>query len=120
VPTARHNEVNASARLVLNIHRDSMARNGWSPATRMFEAAGAAACQVTDAFDGLEEFFLPGEEILVAHSAEDVARFVREVSEEQAREIGAAARRKALREHTYQQRAELMDSIVRAPTGSVG
>ena len=66
VPTGRHNAVNASARLVLNIHRDSMVQNGWSPATRMFEAAGAASCQVTDAWEGIEDFFAPGEEILVA------------------------------------------------------
>jgi spore maturation protein CgeB len=118
VPTARHNEVNANARLVLNIHRESMARNGWSPATRMFEAAGAAACQVTDAFRGLEDFFAPGEEILVAESAEDVAAHVRRTGQEEATRIGEAARRRALRDHTYRQRAELMDSIVRAPTGS--
>jgi hypothetical protein len=60
VPTARHNEVNANARLVLNIHRDSMVRNGWSPATRMFEAAGAAACQVTDAGRGSRTSSAPG------------------------------------------------------------
>jgi spore maturation protein CgeB len=118
VPTARHNEVNASARLVLNIHRESMARNGWSPATRMFEAAGAAACQITDAFQGLEEFFAPGREILVAESAEDVAAHVRQVGEQEAARIGQAARRRALRDHTYRQRAELMDSVVRATTGS--
>jgi spore maturation protein CgeB len=115
VPTARHNRVNAAARLVMNIHRESMVENGWSPATRMFEAAGAAACQVTDAWQGIEEFFQPGEEILVARSAEEVARWVREVSDVRAREIGAAARRRALRDHTYAQRAHQMDGVLRAP-----
>lgn len=119
VPTAQHNEVNASARIVLNVHRDSMARNGWSPATRMFEAAGAAACQVTDYMRGLELFFEPGEEILVAENGEDVARYVREISNEQAREIGEAAKRRALASHTYQSRAELLDEILRRP-GSAG
>ncbi|MBV9774582.1 MAG: glycosyltransferase, partial [Gemmatimonadetes bacterium] len=115
VPTARHNEVNAAARLVLNVHRESMVENGWSPATRMFEAAGAAACQVTDAWHGIEEFFEPGEEILVAANAEEVARWVRAVDDAQARGIGEAARRRALRDHTYGQRARLLDSILRAP-----
>ena len=115
VPTARHNEVNAAARLVLNVHRESMVENGWSPATRMFEAAGAAACQVTDAWEGIEEFFGPGEEILVARDAEEVARWVREVDDARAREIGEAARRRALRDHTYAQRARLMDGVLRAP-----
>ena len=115
VPTARHNEVNASARLVLNVHRQSMVENGWSPATRMFEAAGAASCQVTDAMPGIEDFFAPGEEILVAADGADVARLVREVTNADARRIGEAARRRALASHTYAKRAEVMDAVLRAP-----
>lgn len=114
VPTSRHNAVNASARLVLNIHRDSMVQNGWSPATRMFEAAGAASCQVTDAWRGIEDFFTPGEEILVAGSAEDVAQLVRSVDDERARMIGQAGRARALADHTYTQRARQMDAVLRA------
>jgi spore maturation protein CgeB len=119
VPTYRHNEVNANARLVLNVHRDSMIENGWSPATRMFEAAGAASCQVTDAMRGIEEFFTPGQEILVAGDGADVARLVREVGDEDARRIGGAARARALASHTYARRAEVMDAVLRAPVGSV-
>ena len=115
VPTAKHNALNASARLVLNIHRESMVENGWSPATRMFEAAGAASCQVTDAMPGIEDFFTPGEEILVAQNGEDVARLVREVSDADARRIGEAARKRALAEHTYAARAGVMDAVLRAP-----
>jgi spore maturation protein CgeB len=114
VPTGRHNAVNASARLVLNVHRDSMVQNGWSPATRMFEAAGAASCQVTDAWQGIEDFFAPGEEILVAAGAEEVARLVRSVDDERARRIGQAGRRRALADHTYAQRARQMDALLRA------
>ncbi|MDQ3557302.1 MAG: glycosyltransferase [Gemmatimonadota bacterium] len=118
VPTARHNAVNAAARLVLNVHRDSMVENGWSPATRMFEAAGAASCQVSDAWRGIEDFFEPGREILVAEDAEGVARWVRDMDDAGARRIGEAAHRRALRSHTYAQRAELLDAILRAPVGS--
>jgi spore maturation protein CgeB len=114
VPTAAHNETNAAARLVLNIHRESMVENGWSPATRMFEAAGAAACQVTDVWRGIEEFFEPGEEILLAEDAGAVARYVRSVSQPDARRIGENARRRALREHTYTRRAVAVDEILRA------
>lgn len=114
VPTSRHNAVNASARLVLNVHRESMVRNGWSPATRMFEAAGAASCQVTDAWEGIEDFFAPGEEILVAASAEEVARLVRSVDDARARRIGEAGRRRALADHTYTRRARRMDAVLRA------
>jgi spore maturation protein CgeB len=115
VPTARHNEVNASARLVLNVHRESMVENGWSPATRMFEAAGAASCQVTDAWEGIEDFFAPGAEILVAASGEEVAAAVRGVGDARAREIGEAGRRRALAAHTYDRRAREMDAVLRAP-----
>jgi spore maturation protein CgeB len=118
VPTARHNEVNAAARLVLNVHRDSMVQNGFSPATRMFEAAGAAACQVTDAWVGIEEFFAPGTEILVASNAEEVAALVRSTSDDDARRIGEAARERAVSAHTYAQRAALLDTILRTPVGS--
>jgi spore maturation protein CgeB len=119
VPTARHNEVNASARLVLNVHRASMVENGWSPATRMFEAAGAAACQVTDAWEGIGDFFAPGEEILVAAGPEDVARHLREVDAARARRIGRAARRRALADHTYAQRARVLDGVLRGAAEAV-
>jgi spore maturation protein CgeB len=118
VPTARHNAVNASARLVLNVHRESMVENGWSPATRMFEAAGAAACQVTDAWEGIADFFAPGEEILVAASGKEVAELVRTVGDGRARGMGEAGRRRALAQHTYAQRARELDAILRAPVES--
>lgn len=118
VPTARHNAVNASARLVLNVHRESMVANGWSPATRMFEAAGAAAPQITDAWEGIGEFFTPGTEILVARDGAEVANLVRTTDTATARQIGAAGRRRALANHTYAQRAGLVDMILRAPVGS--
>ncbi|HEY5958164.1 MAG TPA: glycosyltransferase [Polyangiaceae bacterium] len=53
-----------------------MARAGYSPATRVFEAAGAGACMVSDEWDGIERFFEPGLEILVAKDSEEVARYL--------------------------------------------
>jgi spore maturation protein CgeB len=113
VPTGRHNALNGAARLVLNIHRSSMVENGYSPATRMFEAAGAAACQVTDAWTGIDEFFEPDQEIFVAADATALAGLVHSVSPERAARVGAAARRRALRDHTYGSRAERVDRILR-------
>lgn len=113
VPTARHNALNGAARLVLNIHRRSMVENGYSPATRMFEAAGAAACQVTDAWTGIEEFFEPDDEIFVADSTASLAALVRAVEPERAARVGAAARRRALRDHTYSSRARQVDDMLR-------
>jgi spore maturation protein CgeB len=118
IPTARHNSVNGSARLVLNIHRESMVANGWSPATRMFEAAGAAAPQITDAWEGIADFFAPGREILVARDGAEVAELVRATDTATARRLGDAGRRRALANHTYAQRAALVDTILREPVGS--
>ncbi|HET9985079.1 MAG TPA: glycosyltransferase [Longimicrobiales bacterium] len=112
VPTALHNAINCSARLVLNVHREAMARNGYSPATRMFEAAGAGACQITDAWPGIEHFFEPDREILVAEGAADIVRFVRETPERRVREIGAAARARAVRDHSYAGRARQVDEAL--------
>ena len=105
VPTAAHNALNCSALAVLNVARDSMAEVGFSPATRVFEAAGAAACLITDAWEGIEIFLKPNEEILVARDGAEVAEHVAALSPERARAIGRAARARCLAEHTYAQRA---------------
>jgi spore maturation protein CgeB len=114
VPTAAHNLANSSARLVLNIARESMAATGFSPATRLFEAAGAGACVITDAWEGIEMFFKPEQEILIAHDGNEVANHVRNVPAERARAIGAAARARCLREHLYSQRAAQVHEVLTA------
>ena len=112
VYTGDHNAFNCSSRAVLNISRESMAQYGFSPATRVFEAAGAAACLITDAWEGIDSFLTPDSEVLVAHSGSEVARLLEELSGERARAIGEAARKKVLAEHTYRQRGELVESIL--------
>ena len=77
VYTADHNAFNCTPRAVLNVSRDSMARYGFSPATRVFEAAGAGACLITDAWEGIEQFLEPGREVLVARDGDEVAEHVR-------------------------------------------
>jgi spore maturation protein CgeB len=113
VGTALHNAINSSARMVLNINRDSMAKVGFSPPTRVFEAAGAAACLITDHWTGVEQFFRVEFEILVAKDAGDVVAFLRNTSTERARSIGLAMRARALREHTYQMRGQKVNDILR-------
>jgi spore maturation protein CgeB len=115
VATADHNRVNCSARMVLNINRESMARVGFSPPTRIFEAAGAGACTISDEWDGIGAFFTPGAEILVAGSAEEIVYYLRSVEPEWGRQIGEAMRRRALRDHTYEQRALTVETILHSP-----
>src|SRR5690349_16847219 len=112
VGTGDHNVFNCSARAVLNISRESMARYGFSPATRVFEAAGAGACLITDYWEGIDHFFEPGQEILVAHNGEDVARIVSNLTAEEAKSIGDRALRRVLRDHTYDNRAVQVDRIL--------
>jgi spore maturation protein CgeB len=113
VPTDAHNAFNASARAVLNVSRDSMAATGFSPATRVFEAAGAAACLLTDAWDGIELFLKPDDEVLVVRDGQDVADALAALTEARARTIGAAALRRVLAEHTYDRRAARLDGLLR-------
>ena len=89
-----------------------MAKYGFSPATRVFEAAGAGACLITDYWKGIETFFEPGKEILVANSGEEVQVILCRLTSEKAKEIGDAAYKKVLSEHTYEHRAELLESII--------
>ena len=95
----------------MNINRVSMAAFGYSPPTRVFEVAGAGACMLCDDWAGIEDCFKPGKEILVVRSAQDVVDALREHDEEARRQIGAAFRARALRDHTYEQRAELAESV---------
>jgi spore maturation protein CgeB len=112
VATADHNAFNSSPLTVLNVSREGMASTGFSPPTRVFEAAGAGACLITDAWDGIEEFLTPGREVLVARTGEDVARHVTELTLERARAIGQAARSRVLAKHTYAVRARQVESIL--------
>ncbi|HVO64118.1 MAG TPA: glycosyltransferase [Terriglobales bacterium] len=112
VGTNDHNRVNCSARMVLNINRESMASVGFSPPTRVFEAAGAAACLITDSWTGVDEFFSPGKEILVASSAEDIVGYLRELSATDAAQIGRNMRRRALAEHSYNSRVLVFHGII--------
>jgi spore maturation protein CgeB len=113
VATGDHNRMNCSARMVLNINRDSMAGVGFSPPTRVFEAAGAGACLITDKWAGIEAFFTPEKEILVAGSAEEIVACLRTISQSSAREIGNNMRQRALRDHTYALRACEFDVIMK-------
>ncbi len=112
VYTRDHNAFNATPRAVLNIARDSMARFGFSPATRVFEAAGGAACLISDYWEGIAEFFEPNEEILVARDGAEVAAIVENLSEERARSIGKAALKRAHREHLYEHRAARVEEVL--------
>jgi spore maturation protein CgeB len=107
-----HNAFNVTPRAVLNINRDSMARTGFSPPTRVFEAAGAGACLLTDAWEGIECFLEPDREILVASDADQIVEHLERLTAERASEMGRAARRRVLTEHTYAHRARQFEALI--------
>jgi spore maturation protein CgeB len=113
VGTADHNAFNSTPLAVSNVTRDSMVANGWSPATRVFEVAGAAACQITDAWEGIEDFLVPDREVLVARDGAEVADHLRNLDESRATLLGKAALERVLSEHTYGHRAVQVDQILR-------
>ncbi|MEQ5789174.1 glycosyltransferase [Erythrobacter sp. NFXS35] len=112
VGTGAHNAFNCTPRAVLNVARDSMAAIGYSPATRVFEAAGAGACLITDAWEGIEMFLAPDKEVLVARDGQDVAEHLAGLTPDRAQAIGVAALERVRREHTYELRAEVVDSVL--------
>jgi spore maturation protein CgeB len=120
VYTRDHNAFNCTPLAVLNISRESMARYGYSPATRVFEAAGAGACLITDAWLGIEMFLEPDWEVVVADDGEEVAERLRGLTPRDARQMGKAAQRRILAEHTYAHRAAQVESILglHPPTGT--
>lgn len=109
VPTAMHNRMNCSAGMIMNINRVSMADFGFSPPTRVFEVAGTGTCMLCDDWPGISDCFEPASEILVVQSAEEVAAALHTHDAAALRRIGHAFRARALRDHTYAQRAVQAD-----------
>lgn len=105
VPPAEHPDFYAASRFTLNVTRADMIAAGWSPSVRLFEAAMCACPVISDVWEGLDELFVPGREILLARTAEDVIAALEGLAPAQARAIGEAARGRALAEHTAAVRA---------------
>jgi spore maturation protein CgeB len=105
LPPAEHPAFYCSSRMTLNVTRAPMAEMGYCPSGRLFEAAACGAVVLTDAWPGLEEFFDPGSEILVANTTEDVLSAL-ELGPDQLAGVGQAARERVLTDHTAERRAQ--------------
>jgi spore maturation protein CgeB len=103
-----------SSRFTLNLTRKLMMEQGHSPSVRLFEAAGCGAAIISDRWQGIETFFVPGEEILLASLGEEVASYLLNVGEAEARTIGLRAQERVRAEHTSERRAEQFESFVGA------
>ncbi|MDB6109515.1 MAG: hypothetical protein JWR69_1265 [Pedosphaera sp.] len=110
--TRDHNAFNCTPQAVLNVNRESMARYGFSPPTRVFEATGAGACLITDQWEGIEMFLEPEREILVAQDGWEVTEHLSSLSPGRAQTIGQAARKRILAGHTYAHRAAQLEAVL--------
>jgi spore maturation protein CgeB len=118
VPPHEHAAFYAAQRYALNVTRADMAAHGYSPSVRLFEAAACGVPVISDDWPGIETLFRPGEEILIAQNSSDVLRFMREIPEEKRQAIGAAARRRFVRDHSPDHRARELERYFAEAAGA--
>ncbi len=118
LPPADHAALYSSSRFVLNLTRADMVAAGWSPSVRLFEASACAAAMVSDVWPGLEDFFTPGEEIIVAATRYEVMQVLTGMTEAEARRMGEAAQARTLAKHTAARRAEEFERVVERVLGA--
>ena len=112
LPPENHREFYTAQRFTLNVTRKDMIEAGYSPSVRLFEAAACSVPVISDNWPGLDEFFIPGKEIILASTSEEVLRCLREFPEEERRAIGERARRRTLKSHSAARRAEEFLEII--------
>ncbi|HET7442193.1 MAG TPA: glycosyltransferase [Terriglobales bacterium] len=113
VPPPRHPAFYSSSHLTLSVTRAAMAQAGYCPSGRLFEAAACRTAVLSDYWNGLEEFFEPGREILLASTPEEVAE-VLALPQEELQKVGAAARHRVLSQHTARHRAHELINLLEA------
>jgi spore maturation protein CgeB len=115
LPPAEHPAFFCSSRLTLNVTRHAMAVMGWCPSGRMFEAAACGAPLVTDSWEGLDEFFRPDDEVVIAKDTEDVIAALQR-DDGELMSMARRARERTLEEHSSAGRAaELIKLLQRSP-----
>jgi len=117
LPPERHRTFYGSQRFTLNVTRSDMTKMGHSPSMRLFEAAACGVPVISDYWRGIEDFFVPGKEILIAENSADVQRYLREFPEAERLALGQRARAKVLAAHTAAHRAQELEAYLLAAAG---
>jgi spore maturation protein CgeB len=112
VAPSQHVSFYNAQRFALNVTRADMMRAGWSPSVRLFEAAACGTPVISDVWAGIEDFFVPGREILLARTDEEALAYVRDTPDEVRRRIGEAARARVLRDHTAAHRVRELEGYL--------
>ena len=108
-----HPRFYGSQRFCLNLTRDEMVRNGYSPSTRLFEAAACGTAIISDRWTGIESFFTPDREILIAENSEQMIEILRDYPDKDRLRLGKKARERVLSSHTAEQRVIKLEALVR-------
>jgi spore maturation protein CgeB len=112
LPPSEHAWFYCAQRFTLNLTRADMRAMGYSPSVRLFEAAACGVPVITDSWPGLEEFFSPGDEILLANSCGEVIDILTQTSPERRHQIARAARSHVLARHTAMHRAAELEALL--------
>ena len=112
LPPPAHRGFYNAQRFTLNLTRTAMRQVGYAPSVRLFEAAACATPVISDAWPGLETFFVPGTEILISRSAEETLCYLRDIPAEERYALGTRARARVLAEHTAAHRAATFEGYV--------
>jgi spore maturation protein CgeB len=112
LPFIRHRTFYNQQRFTLNLTREPMVKAGFSPSVRLFEAAACGTAMISDHWAGVENFFEPGKEILLAASASDILDLIGSTSDDQSAQIGKAAMDRFFKEHTPDHRAAQLEAYV--------
>ncbi|MFL6529357.1 MAG: glycosyltransferase [Chthoniobacterales bacterium] len=118
LPPAEHPAFFSSSRLTLNVTRETMTAMGWCPSGRLFEASACGCPIVSDTWAGLDEFFTPGEEILIAATTDDVLNALL-LGDDELAKIAAAARERTLSDHSSAKRAQDLEELLVSARESV-
>jgi len=112
LPPECHSDFYCSQRFTLNLTREQMQLAGYSPSVRLFEAAACAVPVISDEWPGLNNFFIPGQEILLASSSEQMLRILKTFPEDERRALGERARKRVLKSHSAACRAEQLEEYL--------
>ena len=117
VPPGQHPQFYSSLRYTLNVTRADMVRLGYSPSVRLFEAAACGVPIISDRWEGMDQFFEPQSEILLADTTEEVLEYLRTLPETTRQAVAQGARNRVLRQHTSIHRARQLEHYLRELAG---
>ena len=110
LPPSEHRQFYNSQRFCMNITRSDMIKAGYSPSVRLFEAAACGTPIISDYWEGIDEIFEIGREILISSSANETVYYLKNISEQERNAIGDRAREKVLTNHTAAHRASELET----------